>query len=82
LDGRLGGSQSRSGDGGEEENSQPLPGLEPPIIQPVTQRYPGSTSRTRGNIKILDKWQPEYEGELSPPDIADIRKDKGINPHV
>jgi hypothetical protein len=31
----LGGPQSRSGKGGEEKNSQPLPGLEPPIIQPV-----------------------------------------------
>jgi hypothetical protein len=43
---RLGGSQSRSGRGGEEKNSQPLLGLEPPIIQPAAQRsytsYPGS----------------------------------------
>jgi hypothetical protein len=39
LDWRLGGHQSRSGSGGEEKNSQPLPGLEPPIIQPVAQRY-------------------------------------------
>jgi hypothetical protein len=38
LDRRLGGSQSRSGRGGEETNSQPLPGLEPPMIQPVAQR--------------------------------------------
>jgi len=29
LDKRLGGPQSRSRRGGEEENSQPLPGLEP-----------------------------------------------------
>jgi len=34
---RLGGPQSRSGRGGEEKNSQLLPGLEPPIIQPVAQ---------------------------------------------
>jgi hypothetical protein len=34
----LGGPQSRSGRGGEEKNSQPLPGLEPPIIQAVAQR--------------------------------------------
>jgi hypothetical protein len=33
LDRRLGDPQSRSGHGGEEKNSQPLPGLEPPIIQ-------------------------------------------------
>jgi hypothetical protein len=39
LDRRLGGPQSRSGRGGEEKNSQPLPGLEPPTIQPVAQRY-------------------------------------------
>jgi hypothetical protein len=36
---RLGGPQSRSGRGGEEKNSQRLPGLEPPIIQSVAQRY-------------------------------------------
>jgi hypothetical protein len=35
LNSRLGGPQSRSGCGGEEKNSQPLSGLEPPIIQPV-----------------------------------------------
>jgi hypothetical protein len=36
---RLGGPQSLPGRGGEEKNSQPLPGLEPPIIQPLAQRY-------------------------------------------
>jgi hypothetical protein len=35
LDRRLGGTQSRSGHGGEEKTSQPLPGFEPPTIQPV-----------------------------------------------
>jgi hypothetical protein len=45
LDRRLGGPQSRSGRGGEEKNSQPLPGLEPPIIQPVAQRYTTELSR-------------------------------------
>jgi hypothetical protein len=39
LDRRLGGPQSRSERKGEERNSQPLPGLEPAIIQPVAQRY-------------------------------------------
>jgi hypothetical protein len=34
LDRRLGGPQSRSGRGGEEKKSQPLLGLEDPIIQP------------------------------------------------
>jgi hypothetical protein len=38
-DRRLGGPQSRSGRGGEEKNSQPLPGPEPPIIRPIVQRY-------------------------------------------
>jgi hypothetical protein len=33
------GPQSLSGSSGEEKNSQPQPGLEPPIIQSVTQRY-------------------------------------------
>jgi hypothetical protein len=36
---RLCGPQSRSGHGGVEKNSQPLPGIEPQIIQPVAQRY-------------------------------------------
>jgi hypothetical protein len=39
LDRRLGGPQSRSGRGGEEKNFQPLPGLEPPIIQPAVQHF-------------------------------------------
>jgi hypothetical protein len=39
LNWRLGGPQSRSGRGGEEKNTQPLPRLEPPNIQPVAQRY-------------------------------------------
>jgi hypothetical protein len=43
--GRLGRPQSRSGGGGEEKNSQPLPGLEPPIIQLVAQRYTTELSR-------------------------------------
>jgi hypothetical protein len=42
---RLGGPKSRSGHGGEEENSQTMPGLEHPIIQPVAQRYITELSR-------------------------------------
>jgi hypothetical protein len=42
---RLGRSQSWSGRGGEEKNSEPLPGLEPLIIQPETQRYTTELSR-------------------------------------
>jgi hypothetical protein len=41
----LGGPQSRSGCGGEEKNFQPLPGLEPPIIQLVAQRYTAELTR-------------------------------------
>jgi hypothetical protein len=44
LDRRLYGPQSRSGCGGEKKNSQPLPGLKPPIIQPVAQRYTAELS--------------------------------------
>jgi hypothetical protein len=47
LDRRLCGPQSRPGRGGEERNSQPLSGLEPPIMQPVTQRYTAELSRLR-----------------------------------
>jgi hypothetical protein len=45
LDRRLGRLQSRSVHGGEEKNSQPLPRLEPPIIQTVAQRYIAEVSR-------------------------------------
>jgi hypothetical protein len=38
LDRRVGEPQSLSGHGGEEKNSQPLPGLESPIIQSVARR--------------------------------------------
>jgi hypothetical protein len=39
LDKRLSGHKCLSGHGGEEENSERLPELEPTIIQPVAQRY-------------------------------------------
>jgi hypothetical protein len=39
LDRRLGGAQNQSGHGGEENNSQPLPGLEPQIIKTVAQCF-------------------------------------------
>jgi hypothetical protein len=39
LDRRLGEPQSRSGRGGEDRNSQPLPGSETPIVQPIAQRF-------------------------------------------
>jgi hypothetical protein len=46
LDRRLDGTQGRSGHRGEEKNSQFLPGFEPPIIQPLDQRYSDSTTTT------------------------------------
>jgi hypothetical protein len=52
LDRKLGGPQSRSGRGGEEKNSQPLPGLEPPIIQPVAQRYTTEHSRLQKLVEV------------------------------
>jgi hypothetical protein len=45
FDRRLGGPQTRSGRGREEKNSQLLLRLEPPIIQPVAQRYTTELSR-------------------------------------
>jgi len=39
LNRRLGGPQSQCGCDGEERNSQPLPGHELPIIQPIAQHY-------------------------------------------
>jgi hypothetical protein len=46
LNRRLGGSQRRwSGRGGEKKNFQPLPGLEPSIIQQVAQCYTTELSR-------------------------------------
>jgi hypothetical protein len=42
---RLSRPQCRYGYGGEEKNSQSLPGLETPILQPVAQRYTTELSR-------------------------------------
>jgi hypothetical protein len=56
LDRRLGGHQSRSGSGVEEENSQPLPELEPQTIQNVAQRYTTELSRLlseKSTVKYL-----------------------------
>jgi hypothetical protein len=43
----MGGTQSRSGRSGEEKNSQPLPGLEPPTMKPVAKLYATELSRTK-----------------------------------
>jgi hypothetical protein len=55
LDRGLGGPQSPSGRGGEERNRQPLPGLEPPIIQPAVQRY--TTELVYWEINKQKKWE-------------------------
>jgi hypothetical protein len=54
LDSGLGESQSRSGQGGgEEENSQSLPRPEPPIIQPVAQSYTTELCRLTFHLDLL-----------------------------
>jgi hypothetical protein len=58
LDNREGGPQSRSERGGEEESFQPLPGLEPPIIQPVAQRYTTKTSRMKYSYNAVYVFRP------------------------
>jgi len=62
LDRRLDESQSRSRRGGEKKNSQPLQGLEAPIIQPVALRYTADLSRL-----------PESGGqEVNPNDLSRV----------
>jgi hypothetical protein len=54
------GPRAQSERGGEEKNSYHLPGLEPPFIQPVAQRYKTELSLllasgvTASNILNLD----------------------------
>jgi hypothetical protein len=60
LDMRLGGSQSQSGRGGEEKNSQPLPGLELLIIQAVAQRH---TAELCGLI-VNEVWPTELNKNI------------------
>jgi hypothetical protein len=60
LDMRLGGPQSLSGHGGKEKNSQTLPRLEPPVIQPVAQRYTTELSRLPSGKYILCISQAMY----------------------
>jgi hypothetical protein len=63
LDRRLDGPESRSGRGGEGKKSQPLPGFEPPIIQPIAQRYTTEVFRNWLGNKISAFKEPKY---LSP----------------
>jgi hypothetical protein len=53
---RVGGPQSWSGRGGEEKDSQPLQGLEPPIIQPIAHRYTTELSRILTAYLIQDNF--------------------------
>jgi hypothetical protein len=57
LDRGLGGPQSQSGRGGEEKNSQLLPGLEPPTIQSVAQSYTTELSRLLYISSLQMKWR-------------------------
>jgi hypothetical protein len=56
LDRKLGGPQSRSGRGGDEKNSQRLPWLEHPTIQPIAQRYTTEISRLLSWHQCLYYW--------------------------
>jgi hypothetical protein len=69
LDRSLGRYQSRSGRGGEEKNSQLLPGLELPIIQPVAQCY--TTEPCRLSICIKDSIHTHTHARTYSRDIAE-----------
>jgi hypothetical protein len=53
FDRRLSGPQNRSGRGSGDKTFQSLSGLEPPIIQPVAQRYSTELSRLVSSFKFL-----------------------------
>jgi hypothetical protein len=78
LDRRLGGFQNGSGRDGEEKNTQLLPGLEPQIIKPETQRY--TTDLTWLPINILKFSQSSVNYPSTPPNfrikMKDIRNKK------
>jgi hypothetical protein len=65
LDRRIGGPQSRSARRGEEKNSDLLPELEPPIIQPAAQRSTTELYRILilvGRRRTVSKCGNEGEG--------------------
>jgi hypothetical protein len=70
LNRRLGGPKRGSGRGGEEKNSQPLPGLEPPMIKLVAYRYTTELSwlldlhNIKGKVKLslCFNWAPRHGG--------------------
>jgi hypothetical protein len=53
----LDGPQSQSGHGDEEKNSQPLPGLEPPIIQPIAQHCANEQSLLQRKVHRLGMFE-------------------------
>jgi hypothetical protein len=65
LDRWLGGPQSRSGHGGEQKNSQPLPRQEPLIAQPVAQRYTAELCWVMPyNAKLMRLLLPANHGQF------------------
>jgi hypothetical protein len=55
LERRLGGPQSWSGLNGEEKNSQLLPRLKLPIIQPIAQYYTTELSQLLFLVKVISQ---------------------------
>jgi hypothetical protein len=60
LDRRVGGPQNRSGRGGEGKNSQPLPVLEPPIIQPVVEHHTTELSRLHSPGRTEENYEATH----------------------
>jgi hypothetical protein len=60
FDRRLGRLQSRFGRSGVEKNSQPLSGIEPPIIQLVAQRYTTELSRLLTKLRGISESQDHH----------------------
>jgi hypothetical protein len=75
LDRRLGGLQSRSGRGGEDKNSEPQPGLEPRIIQPVAQRYTTELPQLLYNYSYSENCSLAY---IASPENFLKRKENGL----
>jgi hypothetical protein len=62
LDRKLGGPQNRSGQRGVEKNSQPLSGLETPIIQAVGQRYTNGAIPAPRSMAMVSQITITYTG--------------------
>jgi hypothetical protein len=74
LDRRLGGLQSWSGCVGEVKNSQPLLGLETPIIQPVAQYYTTMLTQLRVSMWVLPKLSTDIPGNKVTAGVRPIPK--------